>query len=61
MDWQGSEPNWLTALDTEQFSTWLSYNALGDGVKNMDSKRNQQHQRSTLADNWPVPRWGRSR
>ncbi|MNF53987.1 hypothetical protein D3C84_353980 [compost metagenome] len=48
-DWQGSEPNWAMALDAEQFRTQLGYNALGDGIKNVDARGNQQQQQFNVA------------
>jgi insecticidal toxin complex protein TccC len=48
-DWQGSEANWQTALASEPFRTQLGYNALGDGVKNVDARGNQQYQQFNIA------------
>jgi len=48
-DWQGDESQWARALDAEQFSTGLSYNALDEVVKTVDAKGNQQHQRRNIA------------
>ncbi|QXH74807.1 RHS repeat protein [Pseudomonas atacamensis] len=48
-DWQGSEANWATAVASEVFSTQMGYNALGEAVKNVDARGNQQHQHLNIA------------
>ena len=48
-DWQGSEANWQTALASEAFSTQMGYNALGEVVKTVDARGNQQHQQFNIA------------